>query len=62
MTVYAIQSINTYTGGSRVSSEAYDTIDKAQDFCIKRRNAEKVNDMIFKNGEYKYMIIPLAVV
>ena len=62
MTVYAIQSINIYTGGSRVSNEAYDTLEKAQEFCKKRRNAEKEKETVFKNGEYKYLIIPLTVV
>lgn len=60
--IYAIQAIDLVGGGSRVSSEAYSTYEKAKEFCEKRRNAERKSDYIFSNENFQYRIIPLNVV
>ena len=61
MMVYVVTVHTKQFRACRVSQEAHKTIEAAQEFCMSRTGAEKLNDWAFESDEYYYGIHEVSV-
>lgn len=59
--VYCVMVSDKFERKGLLSSEAYNTIEKAQKFCEGRSGAKKVNEMYWSSTHYEYRIMQLPV-
>lgn len=54
-------SYKKFAGLTKVSQEAYKTLEAAQDFCMSRTGAKKLNNFAFDSEECLYSIFTVSV-
>lgn len=59
--VYCVLVCSKFKNEGMLSSECYDSLEKAQEFCKGRYNTRKVSDLYYSSEHYDYKIHVLAV-